>query len=156
MTDCRTCELLAERDAGTAEPFDAIHRTSHWDVVHAFDTSQAGWLVLVLRRHVATLAELSEAEAEDLGRLIRSVSRALMTVTGCVKTYVAQFAEHPQHPHVHFHLIPRYASLPATAVGPGIFERLGVAVDERISVSEMNRLAVAVRERMGQASTSDS
>ncbi|MDX2136516.1 MAG: hypothetical protein SF123_00350 [Chloroflexota bacterium] len=32
---------------------------------------------------------------------------ALRTTTGCAKTYVAQFAEHLDHPHVHFHIIMR-------------------------------------------------
>ena len=78
MINCRTCEFLSERDAGHAAPWDSIHRTRHWDVVHAFDTSLAGWLVLVLRRHLATVAEMSEAEAVELGLLVGVASRAIM------------------------------------------------------------------------------
>ena len=65
-------------------------------------------------------------------------------MTGCVKTYVAQFAEHPEHPHVHFHVIPRYQSMPTATLGPRIFERLGVTADERVSEPRMNELAAAI------------
>jgi hypothetical protein len=50
-----TCELIARQDAGIAPPWDAILRTDYWDIVHAYNTSLPGWLVLVLRRHAALL-----------------------------------------------------------------------------------------------------
>ena len=30
----------------------------------------------------------------------------------CSKTYILQFAEHADHPHVHFHIIPRMGDMP--------------------------------------------
>jgi hypothetical protein len=45
MKICKTCELIARRDAGAAPPWDCIHRTPLWDVAHAFDTALPGWLV---------------------------------------------------------------------------------------------------------------
>ena len=145
MTDCRTCELTSRRDANQAPVWDSILRTDGWDVVHAYDTSIVGWLVLVLRRHVTSVAALTDAEAVELGRLVRGVSVALEQVTGCRKTYVAQFAEHPLHPHVHVHVIPRPAGLTAAEIGPGIFTRLGVPEAERVSEKEMSEVAEALR-----------
>jgi len=46
------------------------------------------------------------------------LSRALHAVTGCVKTYVAQFAEGQGFEHVHFHVVPRMVDLPDGAKGP--------------------------------------
>jgi diadenosine tetraphosphate (Ap4A) HIT family hydrolase len=112
VSACKTCELIARRDAGADPPWDCIHRTSLWDVAHSYDTALPGWLVLVVRRHITSVDELTEAEAAELGRLIRHVSGALKEVTGCLKTYVIQFAERADHPHVHFHIIPRMADLP--------------------------------------------
>lgn len=60
MTACRTCELVQRRDAGGAPPWDQIVRTPTWDVAHAFGTTIEGWTVLVLRRHVASVAELTD------------------------------------------------------------------------------------------------
>lgn len=106
MSGCRACELVGRRDVGGAPPWDSVLRTAGWDVAHAYGTSVEGWTVLVLRRHAATLAELTTEEASELGPLVRLVSRTPSEVTGCAKTYVAQFAEAPRHQHVHFHVIP--------------------------------------------------
>ena len=69
--------LIARRDRGEAQAWDCILRTQHWDVVHSYDTSLEGWLVLVARRHVAAVAELTPEEARECGELHRSVSMAL-------------------------------------------------------------------------------
>ncbi len=82
MDTCQTCRLLARRNAGAAPPWDNIHRTPHWDVVHSFNTALPGWLVLVCRRHVEAVHELTDDEAAELGALFRRVSLALHEVTG--------------------------------------------------------------------------
>lgn len=74
MHTCKTCELIANRDAGTVPLWDCIYRTPLWDVAHSYNTSLPGWLVLVARRHTVSLNELAEPEAIELGRLIRQVS----------------------------------------------------------------------------------
>jgi len=70
MAECRTCELLERRDRGDAPDWDAIVRTEGWDVVHCDATSVYGWMVLVVRRHVAAVAELTDGEAAELGPLV--------------------------------------------------------------------------------------
>jgi diadenosine tetraphosphate (Ap4A) HIT family hydrolase len=152
MTSCRTCELSRRRDNNEAPVWDSVLRAEGWDVVHAYDTSLAGWMVLVLRRHVTSVAALTEAEAVELGRLIRAVSVALEEVTGCHKTYVVQFAEHPQHPHVHVHVVPRPADLTAAEIGPGIFARLGVPEAARVPEEQRTRIAEALRTHEAMAS----
>jgi diadenosine tetraphosphate (Ap4A) HIT family hydrolase len=143
-----TCALVARRDAGEAPPWDAIYRGAFWDVVHSYNTSLPGWLVLVARRHVAALDELTDEEAVELGLLIRRVSVALKAVTGCVKTYVIQFAEAAEHPHVHFHVVPRRVDTPEDRRSLGVFGYLGVPEAERVSEETMNAIAAAVREML--------
>ena len=142
---CLTCDLVRRRDAGAAPLWDSIHRTTHWDLVHSYNTSLPGWLVLVARRHVVAIDALSDEEAAELGVLLRRVSAALRDVTGCAKTYVVQFAEQAEHPHVHFHVIPRLADQPAERRGPGVFGYLGVAETERVGEERMNAIAAEVR-----------
>ncbi len=144
MADCMTCELVARRDRGEAPPWDAIVRTPGWDVVHAFGTAVEGWTVLVVRRHITSVADLTDDEAAELGPLVKNVSAALQKVLGCEKTYVAQFAEHPQHPHVHVHVIPRPVDLVAEHRGPGIFGLMGVAADQAVPEARMNEIAAEV------------
>jgi diadenosine tetraphosphate (Ap4A) HIT family hydrolase len=154
MTDCLTCTLLARRDAGGAPVWDAIARTDHWDVVHAYDTSIEGWLVLAARRHLTALADLSDAEAAELGPLTRDVSRALHAALGCEKTYVAQFAEAAAHPHVHVHVVPRAVEWPDALRGPRVFAALGVPEDERVPEARRDEIARAVRAELADRTLS--
>lgn len=142
---CLTCELIARRDAGIAPLWDSIHRARSWDVVHSYNTSLPGWLVLVAHRHVEAIDELTDEEAAELGVLLRYTSAALREVTGCVKTYVVQFAEAAEHPHVHFHVIPRMAGQPEVRRSTGIFGYLGVPEAERVDEERMNEIAGRVR-----------
>jgi diadenosine tetraphosphate (Ap4A) HIT family hydrolase len=148
VNDCRTCTLVARRDRGEAPSWDQILRTDHWDLVHAYDTSLPGWLVLVARRHITSLAEMTDGEASELGQLVQRTSRALAEAIGCAKTYAVQFAEHPDHPHVHVHVISRPADLAEPHRGPGVFALLGVPESEQVSEPEMDRIAEAVRTLM--------
>jgi diadenosine tetraphosphate (Ap4A) HIT family hydrolase len=145
MAPCKTCALLADRNSGLRPPWDLIYRTSFWDVVHAYDSSLPGWIVLVLRRHAESVAELTRDESAELGLLITATSQALKKVTGCLKTYVMQFAEAAEHPHVHVHIVPRMADLPPELRGPRIFAYLGVPEDQRVPEEEMNQIALAMR-----------
>ncbi|MCA9996233.1 MAG: HIT family protein [Anaerolineales bacterium] len=146
MTRCHTCELTRQRDAGTAPLWDNIWRTAHWDVVHAYNTSLPGWLVLVARRHIEAVAELTEDEAAELGILQQRVSALLGDVTGCVKTYIVQFAEAKDHPHVHFHIIPRMADQPEAYRSTNIFSYLGVPDAERVPEVDMDAIALQIRQ----------
>ena len=148
MPTCHSCERIAIRDAGLAPTWDDILRSEHWDLVHAYDSALPGWLVLVARKHVASIAGLSPGAAADLGPLLRCVSIALHEVTGCAKTYVAQFAESPEHRHVHFHVVPRMADCPADRLGPNVFSYLGASESERVDEETMTRLALDLRERL--------
>lgn len=145
MGTCKTCELVANRDAGEAPFWDSFHRTLYWDAVHNNNTTLPGWLVLVARRHIAAIDKLTDEEAAELGVLVRRASAALKEVTGCVKTYVVQFAEHPNHPHVHFHVIPRMADMPAKRRSTNVFGYAPAPDEERVSETVMNDIAAKVK-----------
>ncbi len=148
MDGCTTCELVARRDAGHAPPWDSILRTSHWDVVHAFGTSLEGWIVLVARRHVAAIVELTPDEAAELGMLVHRVSVALHDTLGCEKTYVAQFAEAEGHHHVHVHVIPRAVDLSDEHRGPRVFGLLGLPEDQCVPEGRMDEIASRLAPRL--------
>ena len=154
MSICQTCELTKRRDAGQAAPWDSIHRAAYWDIAHCFNTSLPGWLVIIARRHIAAVDEMTEDEAVELGRLIRRVSLALREVTGCAKTYVVQFAESPDHPHVHFHIVPRMPDLPAERRGPGVFQYLLDPEDRRVPEAEVNRIAAEIKRLLDMSQAS--
>jgi diadenosine tetraphosphate (Ap4A) HIT family hydrolase len=145
VNECRTCELVARRNQGAAPPWDAVLRTAHWDVVHAFGTDVEGWMVLVTRRHIASVAEMTDDEAAEFGPLLLRVSTALGEAVGCERTYVAQFAEAEGHHHVHVHVVPRMPDQPDEAKGPRVFSRLGLPDDRCVPEARMNELATRLR-----------
>lgn len=151
---CMTCELIARRDAGEAPLWDAIARTAYWDVAHSYNTSLPGWLVLIARRHITSIDELTPEEAVELGILLRQTSAALREVVGCLKTYVCQFAEAAEHPHVHFHVIPRMADQPDERRGPRVFGYMGVPEEEEVSEDRMNEIAAMIRRCLSSGDAS--
>src|SRR5439155_13960934 len=103
---CYSCRLNAAD--GVALPIrERIFDDGNWRVVHAISSSLPGWLCVVSRRHITTLSELSAAEAEALGPLLKRLSDALERVTGALKCYVMFFAEAPGFEHLHIHVAPR-------------------------------------------------
>ena len=148
MTECMSCQLMRRRDAGEAPPWDSIFRSEYWDLAHAYNTSVLGWMVLIARRHIEALDELTVAEAADLGALIREASLALKRQTDCRKTYVMQFAESADHPHVHFHIVPRMAQQAPDDIAYRVMRHLGVPLRDRCAEAEMNRLALAMRAQL--------
>ncbi len=154
-SECLTCELMARRDTGDVPLWDRIHRTPYWDVVHSYNSALPGWLVLIARRHIAALDEMTEAEAAELGTLIHKVSVALKTATGCTKTYAVQFAEAAGHAHVHFHIVPRMADLPDDYRGPNVFKYLDAPPEARVSEAAMNTIAAKVQALLNELIVQD-
>ena len=142
VSGCYPCDQQA---AASLPPREAILRTEHWRVAHAFDSALPGWLVLLPTRHVTTFTELSEPAAGELGAVVRRMSAALETVTGCVKTYLMQFSEAEGFSHLHLHLVPRMADQPEEVHGPRIFAYLGADESSRVPAAEQDRLALALR-----------
>lgn len=146
MDGCYPC--IKESGFATLPPRERIAADDHWRVVHDFNSALPGWLVLLPRRHVTALHDLSDAEAAGLGAWQVRLSRALQAVTGCAKTYVMQFAEAEGFAHVHFHIVPREAGLPVELRGPGIFHFLRRPQDERVTPDEADALALALRDHL--------
>jgi diadenosine tetraphosphate (Ap4A) HIT family hydrolase len=127
---------------------ERIGSDDFWRVAHAVRTSLPGWLVLVPRRHVVSIADLTDAEAAGLGLWQVRLSRALTATTGCVKTYVVQFAEAQGFSHVHFHIVPRMPDLPPERRGPRIFDQLGVPDEQVVSDEHIDALSATLAERL--------
>jgi diadenosine tetraphosphate (Ap4A) HIT family hydrolase len=147
MTDtanlCYTCAATEKMDE--LGPSSAIWVTDGWRVAHSFNSALLGWLVVVPRRHIESIHELSDDESVELGRLLRRASKALVDVVGCQKTYVMMFAEAPGFNHVHFHVVPRAHALDAEHRGSSIFEYLKHPESEWIPLAEQDELALALR-----------
>jgi diadenosine tetraphosphate (Ap4A) HIT family hydrolase len=128
-------------------PWERVYVGRRWRVAHAFGTSLPGWLVMVPRRHVIALDELTADEAADLGPLLRALTAAMRVVLGCSKTYVALFAEAEGFEHVHFHVVPRSPDMDPGLRGHRVFGLLGGDPAGHVPAQVMDQLAA----RIGQA-----
>jgi diadenosine tetraphosphate (Ap4A) HIT family hydrolase len=137
--DCYSC--AQEAVTGKLPPRESIAADAHWRVAHAFGTALEGWLVLIPRRHITSISELSDAEAQSLGIWQVRLSQALHQVVGCQKTYIAQFAEAEGFAHVHFHVIPRSPDLPEDLRGPRIFQMMQADEDALVTEQRMDQIA---------------
>ncbi|MCX5203331.1 HIT family protein [Streptomyces sp. NBC_00237] len=138
-SDCYPCTQEA-RFPGLP-PRECVAHDDHWRVVHAFNSALPGWLVLLPRRHVTAVHDLTDAEAATLGLWQVRLSRALRAVTGCAKSYVVQFAEAEGFGHVHFHVVARMPDQPEDRRGPAVFGYLGHPEEEWVSPEEADDLA---------------
>ncbi len=145
--DCYTCARDAQADQ--ALPWEHVASDSLWRVAHAFNSALPGWLVLLPRRHVTAIADLTDDEARSLGSWQVRLSRALHEVLSCPKTYVAQFAEAEGFSHVHFHIVPRPPDLPRELRGPRIFQLLGATDRQQVGEDQMTQIAAALAARLG-------
>ncbi|MER5971559.1 HIT domain-containing protein [Streptomyces sp. NPDC002055] len=150
VPDCYPCGREAE--FGRLPPRECIAFDEHWRVAHGITTALPGWLVLLPRRHVTAIADLTDAEAATLGIWQVRLSRALHRVTGCVKSYVVQFAEAEGFAHVHFHIVPRSESLSPECRGPAVFDLLRRPEQERVTAGDADRLALSLRAHLGPSS----
>lgn len=142
ITECYSCRQEAAGESVALS--ERIVVTANWRIAHAFNTSLEGWLVLLPRRHVTAIDELSDAEAAELGPLLRRASAALRAETGCAKTYVIQFAEAAGFQHVHFHIVPRRSDLSEEHRGPRVFHYLKQPESEWVSAERRDELAEAI------------
>ena len=79
-----------------------------------------GSLLVEPKRHVPGMAELDDAEAEAIGRMITRLSRALKVREGAEHVYLFRLGHHMDHLHVW--VVPRYPGTPR--------EYWGMRVDE--------------------------
>ena len=117
MADCFTCDVNAGR---VAAPGGTIYQDEHWLADHGVDLLVRGYVVLKPKRHVHELADLLGDEATTLGNALQTVLSAMRSALKAERIYVCSFAETVHH--LHFHLLPRYADMPA--LGPSLMPDL--------------------------------
>lgn len=69
-----------------------------------------GYLMIETKRHVAGLADLTNAEAQAAGLMASRLSRALKACTDAEHIYEFILGHHI--PHLHIHILPRYPGAP--------------------------------------------
>ncbi len=128
--ECLSClSLSGER---RISPGPDIYEGTHWVVEHAYPTAHLGWLVIVPKRHIEALHELSVEEFQELAEIEYKVVQVMHMDRTIEKEYLMCFAEREGFHHVHIHLVSRPANLRAELKGPRVLGLL--AVDEEHAI----------------------
>lgn len=142
--ECLTCKSISgER---RISPGPTIYEGRHWLVEHAYPCGMKGWLVLVLKRHVEALHDLTPEEFAEPGELQGRSATALHRVLGCEKEYAACFAEAQGFNHIHFHIVARPHDLPDELKGSRIFAMLKVTEQDAVPPNEIVQLCIDLQK----------
>jgi diadenosine tetraphosphate (Ap4A) HIT family hydrolase len=140
MSDCLPCYNNA-LEPSELPPRERVYDDGLWRVAHAFNSALPGWMVVVARRHITSLAETTPEEAAALGPLLRGLSQSLAQVVQAQKCYVLFLAESEGFEHVHIHVIPRRADMPEDHRGSRVFDYVKQPQEEWVAPEEMDRIA---------------
>jgi diadenosine tetraphosphate (Ap4A) HIT family hydrolase len=99
--DCLACALAAGR---TPLPGGRIHRTDFWLVEHCVGPLGLGTLIVKPERHVTAVADLSPAEAGELGPLLHQASRVASQLVDAQQVYNCLWSHAGGVP-VHLHYV---------------------------------------------------
>jgi diadenosine tetraphosphate (Ap4A) HIT family hydrolase len=112
MADSTCAICLFHGDPAMASALE-IGRSDLWLLRHhPLPAPLAGWLLLDARRHLSGPLAFSDQEAASWGLAVRTASQLVQRLTGCDRVYAIAFGEGA--PHLHLHLIPRFAADPAS------------------------------------------
>jgi diadenosine tetraphosphate (Ap4A) HIT family hydrolase len=115
--ECMACQLTAgERELAGGR----IFQTDHWVVEHCVGTLGVGALILKPLRHIVALADMSDAEAAELGPLMQRASSIIRALTDADQVYACLWSHAEWRPgHIHFVLQPSWNALRSRYPGPG-------------------------------------
>ena len=139
-----------QRPPSTLPSRERVFDDGLWRVAHAFSSSLPGWLVVVARRHVTAMAQLTPAEAAALGRLLVATARVVERTRAARKAYLLFLAEGTGFEHLHVHVVPRSETLPADRRGPAVLHYLRQPPDQWVIPAEMDRIADELRPLLAQ------
>ena len=145
MENCVSCRTVAGE---ILPPCGIMFEGEYWIfVLRENPLLVAGQGLILLKRHCESMAELTMAEATELGSVMQIVNGVLTEVVGAEKVHFGLYAEEVKH--LHLHVTPRTATLPKgniplmfLAVWYRIMTRLRLrkAMDGRSSIDVASRL----------------
>ena len=115
MGDCLICDQLEALDSLPGGPVvdDSAVVAYHLPPIDRFPQQYLGRFLVVTRRHVDHLADLTPDEAAAVGLASRTVATGLQALEDVERVHVAVIGLGV--PHFHQHVFPRYAWMPREA-----------------------------------------
>jgi len=104
MNICELCNALKEK-------FRLIQETSHSFSVVCIEPLRKGHLLILPKRHVTCLGDLSSEEAKDLLGLVTNLKDKLLNRYEEKPVLHMNYSKHASQGHIHFHLLPSKESI---------------------------------------------
>jgi diadenosine tetraphosphate (Ap4A) HIT family hydrolase len=142
--DCFTCQNISGIRRIWPGPF--IYEGQYWLVDHAYPVALKGWLVLLTKRHVEALHELSKEELHELADIQYLLAQALAANASIEKEYMMCFAEAEHFQHIHIHFIAKPKDLSSEVKGPNIFSLLNVHQQLAIPPAEIRAFSEELKK----------
>jgi diadenosine tetraphosphate (Ap4A) HIT family hydrolase len=136
------CEICERESADVEPPGGWVLRTDLWSACVAPGFDVPGWLFLELRRHAEGPMGMDDAEAAELGGLVRDLTAAVQSTLAAERVYVLAFGE--VFPHFHVVLVPRMPFAPDDEKGAGLWNKRAELCDP----PRAHELASAVRHAL--------
>ena len=143
MTECYACSLANDQNLIGG----AIAETQLWRVEHCMGPLGVGTLIVKPKRHVLHVWELSEAEAKEMGSILKEASGIVKAITDCDQTYICLWSHAGWTPgHIHYVVQPAYNSQSEqfSNPGPGL-QREMFAKNEPLVASEVEDFCARAR-----------
>src|SRR6266699_3220042 len=121
---------------------DALYQNNRVMVLLHEDRAVRGHAMVVWKRHVENISDLTDEEAAHLMRVYRAAERALLEATGAERAVMLKLGI--QTPHLHLHIYPVSAALNRAEV----MEIVDARVREPMSAEEEAAFIADVRERL--------
>jgi histidine triad (HIT) family protein len=109
--DCLVCRQVAGEVTGGLLIDAPLVVGFHASVIPENPRPFLGHLLVCPRRHAAAFEDLGAREAAAVGVAVSRLARALRGALDLERVYSAVIGHHI--PHLHVHLVPRYAATPA-------------------------------------------
>jgi diadenosine tetraphosphate (Ap4A) HIT family hydrolase len=147
-SDCYACRLIRGEEP---LPGGRIWATQHWLVEHCTGPLGVGTLIVKPFRHCLSIADLTAAEAAELGPLLQQVSQAVRVIAEADQVYVCLWS-HAGWQAVHIHFVVQ----PAWNRWQERYRRGGPAIQaamfeagEAPSIAEIERVCADARRLLG-------
>ena len=147
--DCWTCK--SNTGEKRISPGPTIYHGEYWLVEHAYPVKIIGWLVIVLKRHIEALHELTVEEFAELAQIQAKLIQVLFEELHCEKEYISCYAEMEHFHHIHFHVFAKPSDLPDELKGGKSFNLLKVTSEEAIPAGQILAFCELLRSRFVQA-----
>ncbi len=149
MTEiCFTCLNISGQQRISPGPF--IYTGQYWVVDHAYPSSLLGWLVILPKRHITAMHEITFKEFQELAEIEYKLVQVIHKDPTIEKKYFMCFAEGEGFHHVHFHMVPKPYNLPHELIGPRVFAFLNTEFQPAIAAPEIIKFCEAYTKTFQQ------